>query len=459
MLTPTPRETRIASLACLAGLVALTGCDGGPAGPGSGPASIAVVAGADQRAVAGLRLLDPVVIRVLNQAGGPVAGQHVTFTPGPGSGGPSQSSVTTGQDGEVATSWTLGASPGTQTLTVATGDLTTEVRATAIDIDAELEMLFQPPRATEILAVKTDWAARSPAAQDVAVEFEETISLGGGSAGSLRIVSHTLDGGTHYGAVLVPEAVGDRQVPVLVYLHGGDGGVGLSELQLAGANIGAIRDSFVYVIPSFRGESFSYGGQVWTSTAQQSPWDRDVDDSIALLDAAIQLAPQASPTDINLLGFSRGAGVALLWGAREDRVARIAAFFGPTNFFDPWVKEIVRQTALRNPPPVVGIPALDTLIIQPYIRGDISTAETRIELVRRSGFLFAQDLPQVQLHHGTADFVVPVSQAYALIDAMDELGRGVPDFEAFIYQDGGHDPFSLVDALPRTVDFLSRAFQ
>ena len=41
-----------------------------------------------------------------------------------------------------------------------------------------------------------------------------------------------------------------------------------------------------------------------------------------------------------------------------------------------------------------------------------------VELVRRSGVYFVDRLPPVQLHHGTEDTVVAVSQAYRLIEAM-----------------------------------------
>ena len=41
---------------------------------------------------------------------------------------------------------------------------------------------------------------------------------------------------------------------------------------------------------------------------------------------------------------------------------------------------------------------------------------------------------------------------------MEALGRGAPDFEAYIYEGGGHDILGLRDAIPRAVAFIARAF-
>ena len=43
------------------------------------------------------------------------------------------------------------------------------------------------------------------------------------------------------------------------------------------------------------------------------------------------------PGGFGVLGLSRGAGMALLAGVRDERIERIAAFSGPTDLFDPWV--------------------------------------------------------------------------------------------------------------------------
>jgi acetyl esterase/lipase len=102
---------------------------------------------------------------------------------------------------------------------------------------------------------------------------------------------------------------------------------------------------------------------------------------------------------------------------------------------------------------------MDSTFIQPYMRGEIELAEMRLESVRRSSVLFAEDLPSVQLHHGDSDETVAVSQAYSMIHAMEALGREPPEFEAFIYEGAGHSLFDLRGAIPRAVEFLRRALE
>ena len=55
----------------------------------------------------------------------------------------------------------------------------------------------------------------------------------------------------------------------------------------------------------------------------------DVDDALALLNAALELTPQAKIEGLSIVGGSRGAGVALLAGIRDERIENIVALFGP----------------------------------------------------------------------------------------------------------------------------------
>lgn len=421
------------------------------------PATVEVVSGDGQRAIQGLSLEEPIVIRVLDAQGQALAGETVTFAPAAGQGTADPASATTDSDGRAATTWTLGPDPGTLTLALAATEASGTVTATALDLEAELDTIFTPAAEAEIAAVRADWAERDVSAVGARVELTAPLDLVG-SVAALRIVSHTVDGVRHYGAIIEPDGAAEQSLPILAYLHGGDGGVSITDIQIAAIALGELRDSFVYVIPSFRSEPLEYGDSTWVSEGRSSHWDYDVDDLLALLNVAIETTPAARPDSINLFGGSRGGGVALLAGVRDERIARIVAFFGPTYFFDEWVREIVREAALRMPRRLTGVAHLDSTVIQPHLRGDLTRAETRLELVRRSSVLFAADLPSVQLHHGTIDETVDVSQALAMIEAMEALGRGAPDFEAYIYDGGGHDLFGLNQAIPRAVEFLARAF-
>ena len=327
--------------------------------------------------------------------------------------------------------------------------------ADVIDLEAKLDDLFAPPTAAEVGAVRADWAQRDVSAAEVTIELTESYPLDETPA-TLRIASHRVGEVLHYGAILAPDSAAPGSLPILMYLHWGDSGVEVDDIGIVLFALGELRDNFVYVIPSFRGEPLEYEDREWVSTGPGGHWDYDVDDALALLNVALEITPQAKIEGPSIVGGSRGAGVALLAGIRDERIENIMALFGPTDFFDDWVREIAREAAMGSPRDLPGVAHIDTTFIQPYLRDEIDLAEVRLELVRRSSVLFAEDLPAVQLHHGDGDETVSVSQAHSLIRAMEALGRKPPEFEAFIYEGGGHAVFSLRGVIPRAVDFLRR---
>ena len=440
-------------------LAVLAGCgdSGGPTGPGSRPAAMEVVSGRGQRALAGRALAEAVVVQVVDAEGRPVSGARASFAPAAGNGEADPASAATGADGRAASIWTLGAGIGAQTLRVSGADTVVSVDAEAVDLDGELDAVFAPPSAAELAAVRSDWAGRDVSARGVAVELLQAFSLAG-RACILRVLSHEVAGVRHFGAVIVPDGSAAESLPLLLYLHGGESGVAVDDIQLVALTLGALVDRFVYVIPSFRAEPLRHRGDSWTSEGPASPWDYDVDDTLALINAAFETTPEARPGGLAVVGASRGAGVALLAGIRDERIERIVALFGPTDFFDNWVREIVREAALGQPRDLPGVAHLDSTVINPYIRGQLDLPEARLEIIRRSAVLFAEDLPPVQLHHGTVDGMVSVSQAESLMRTMDALGPP-PGFEAFLYAGGRHSLFSLAGAIPRMVEFVRDWFR
>ena len=456
----TRRPGRWRPLPTLLVLTALAGCERASdpiePTPGSSAVAITAVSGGGQRAFIGTQLDEPIVFRALDAEGLPVPGATVEFVTTPGSGRVEPGRATTDQNGDVSITWTIGPDPGVQTLLMAAGLAATAVNAHAIDLEAELEVLFVPPTAAEIAAVRADWAGRDISPAGLTIELTEAYPLLGSPA-TLRVVSHLVGEVRHYGAIVLPKSARPASLPVLMYLHGGDNGVDVDDLQLLAFALGELRDSFVYVMPSFRGEPLEHGDREWVSTGPGGHWDYDVDDALALLNVALVLTPQARSEGLSLLGGSRGGGVALLAGIRDERVENIITLFGPTDFFDEWVQEIVREAALGMPRQLTGVAHMDSTLVQPYIRGRIELARVRLELVRRSAVLFAEDLPAVQLHHGDIDETVSVSQAHSMIRVMEALGREPPEFEAFIYEGAGHEVLDLSGAIPRAVKFLRRA--
>jgi len=78
--------------------------------------AIALVAGTNQRALAGKLLPQAVVVRATNRRGGPASGKKVSFRLTDSQGVVDPSLAITDADGRARTSWTLGAYPGPQTL-------------------------------------------------------------------------------------------------------------------------------------------------------------------------------------------------------------------------------------------------------------------------------------------------------------------------------------------------------
>jgi dipeptidyl aminopeptidase/acylaminoacyl peptidase len=246
-------------------------------------------------------------------------------------------------------------------------------------------------------------------------------------------------------------------LPILVYSHGGDQGENLDlSLLFIPTILGSAIDDFVFVVPSFRSEPLRFAGTTYQSDGEPSPWDWDVDDALSLVEVALATTPEADPERIGVLGFSRGANVAMLMAIRDPRIDTVVEFFGPTDFFGSFVRVVVEDAlagTVRNLP---GADFLNSEFIQPLNSGLLTEDEVRLEMLRRSPVYFANRLPELQVHHGTEDVVVPVEEAQRLIQVMQGLGRGEPGFQHFIYEGGGHDPLSLSGSLSRTQAFLAR---
>ncbi len=319
----------------------------------------------------------------------------------------------------------------------------------------DLDAIFLPATAAEIALIESEWSNRNPRAAGVVEQKSEVILMAGGF-GTARVYSHLVDGHRHYGAVLVPLGAAPGSLPVVVFTHGGDTGVNVSEVALTLLLLGDRARDFAYVIPSFRSESLTLGGSVFRSEGLPSPWDRDVDDALALLNVAIERVPEIDPSRIGVLGASRGGMVGLLMAIRDPRIDLVSAIAGPTDFLGPWVRGLTRDALNGELRPLPGIRVLNDRFIQPLAAGSITPGEYRRELVRRSPVLWADRLPPIQIHHGTADDVVPVGQAEALIAALGRLPRSGMDDDFHFYPGAGHNVLELREVDARIINFLQR---
>jgi dipeptidyl aminopeptidase/acylaminoacyl peptidase len=319
----------------------------------------------------------------------------------------------------------------------------------------DFDLLFAKPSEAEINAVLSEWSTREVSAQSYSEVSVSSLQMGN-SPGKLRLVSHTVGGVKHYGAIAVPDGKAARSLPVLIYTHGGDDGFSTDEIQLILFVNAADADKFILIAPSYRSEPLRAQNDTLVSAGEPSPWDRDVDDALALLNVTLQTTPEADPERIGILGFSRGACVGMLMAIRDPRIDLVIEFFGPTDFLNTFVQTVAEEALRGHPRDLPGLDVLNAKLLQPLKNGKLTINEVRPELVRRSPVYFAAKLPQLQVHHGTADDVVPVAEAERLIEVMRGLGRIAPNFESYLYPGGGHNPLTLTDSIERTFTFLRR---
>ena len=93
--------------------------------------ALAEVSGDDQSAVVSTELSDPFVVQVNDQNGDAFSGADVTFAVASGGGTLSETSVTTGADGQAETTLTLGSAAGENTVTADVSGITTTIIFTA----------------------------------------------------------------------------------------------------------------------------------------------------------------------------------------------------------------------------------------------------------------------------------------------------------------------------------------
>lgn len=315
--------------------------------------------------------------------------------------------------------------------------------------DRILDALFAPPSAAEVAAVEADWRARDTGVHGYRVEWESREGDGSRS----MVVSHTVGGARHYGMVRVPPGAAGRKLPVLVVAHGGSRGVTGWELFRSGP----LAEGWVQVLPSYRSERLVAAPLRWyRSEGAQSPWDRDVDDVMALLGAALAHVPEADSARVAVLGRSRGAGVALLVGIRDPRVRAVVGFSGPTDFFLPAVRRLAERAVRSRVPRLPGAGYLADSVLFALRDGRTTVPRARLELLRRSPAWFPARLPPVQLHHGTEDDEVAVAHGDRLAQAVRALGGAEPRLEYHRYPGGGHRPRTLAGSRERAEAFLQR---
>jgi dipeptidyl aminopeptidase/acylaminoacyl peptidase len=333
--------------------------------------------------------------------------------------------------------------------------------------------VIAPVTADELAAVEAEWDARDVGAHDVTVVASGTLMLGQVEA-SYRVLEHRVDGELHYGAVLVPTAI-TAPAPVLVYAHGGyTGPEGLPPFDAEGLGEHIpgqpLRETFIYVIPAYRGERISVAGVTYTSEGTPTIGTSDVTDTAALLTATIEETPFADPKRVAILGESRGGIVAMALAARDERFTAIVVASAPTDFRialagtdeATFVASVAGAVAMPDAPEVLltrSLVPLAEVTVLPDNSLEITAAgyaELRRRMAATSALANAEALPRMQLHHGTADTSADLSYARELAEAMAQAGQPSPsaEFTYFEYEGGGHGLESLPGSIARIATFL-----
>lgn len=309
------------------------------------------------------------------------------------------------------------------------------------DPTALMDALLASPTHEEIATVTAFFDRQTYAAVPGGFEVLDTRA---GVFANFSLVVYQSDGRRIYGVVTKPKAAGSY--PIIMYAHGGDEGLSATELDhpLAGA--------FVQLASGFRSEPVDWFGQVYVSEGAPDVWDGDVVDALTLLAYADQVTG-ADVSRVVSFGGSRGGAVALLAAVRAPkRFLFVIDLFGPTDFFDPGFRDDLEGLVENRADDRPGVVFLKQDIIDPYVAGDLSLQDARLALLRRSVLYFADRLPPVQIHHGTVDDIVPISQSDRLAERLQSLQMPV---DYYTYPGKGHDPFLGEDLLPRILAFVA----
>ncbi len=307
-----------------------------------------------------------------------------------------------------------------------------------------LASVFEKPTAAEIASVAKDWGSRDLKPRGIKEELRSTVRIADRTF-NLRIVSHLVHGSRHYGAIIFPANARARSLPVIIEAKG----VSPTYFPLSLESLHAPRmlgddaDRFVYVIPTFRGEVLNFNGVSYTSEGDRTDaLDGATDDSIALLNVALQTTPEADALRICAFGHSRGGNVALLTGIRDKRVDCVVNWAGPTDWFyamgtNGWTEQELWGEALRIRANTLqtGGQNVERFLMR-AINGGATLNDVRHRMIASSPLYFAGKVPQSQNHYGMEDPSVPERNGRELVARLRP--RGV-HHESYFYPGQGHD--------------------
>lgn len=289
-----------------------------------------------------------------------------------------------------------------------------------------LGKILTDPGPREIREVLYDLGKKDLSPRDVIIHDSVLLS----NSNILYVLSHKVEGLTHYGAVVIPANTGGKKLPVILFATGGDGmhrefdirqDFNHSAVQFPDF-LGADLDrKFIVAIPSFRGQQLIIGDKKYQSDGNVSDaFDGATTDALALLNVTLKSFTQTSGSRIAIYGGSRGGTVALLASSRDKRIQRTIAVAAPTD-----------MKALYQLYP----DQFKLLFFNDLLAGKIQEDEARKKFISISPIYFIDELPLVQLHHDKNDPFVPAEFARKLMDSMTAHGKSI---DSYFYDEGIH---------------------
>lgn len=305
-----------------------------------------------------------------------------------------------------------------------------------------LKKILMDPTPQEIEEILNDFRNQDLSPRDIVIHDSVLLS----NSNTLYVLSHKVEGLTHYGAVIIPKKSKAQKLPFIVFATGGDGmhkqfdisqDFNQPAVQFPDFLGEGFDDKFIIIIPSFRGQELIVGDKKYQSDGNVSDaFGGATTDALALLNVTLKTFKQGDQNRIAIYGGSRGGTVALLASSRDKRIKRTIAVAAPTD-----------MKALYQLYP----DQFKLLFFNDLIAGKISEREARKKFISISPIYFVDKLQLVQLHHDKNDPFVPVDFAMKLTDSMTAHGKSI---DSHFYDEGIHGFWTDKNYWNRVQEFI-----